>query len=913
MKKLIMYFLAVALVVTLTPTIAFGAANAPDGPYKVQATSSSGTSISLSWEKIDGAKAYQVLQKKGSKYKKVKEVSKTKVTVKKLKKNTVYKFKVKVKGGKAEEIVSAVTKGSKKKNVSSVTLNKKTVELAVGDKTTLKAKLKPSKNKLSSQVKWVSTDKTVATVSKGKVTMKGEGTCRIIAQAHNGIAAICRVASESKLSMGPEIKKYLAATPEAENYAYDVAYDLAYDKTLADDVTGFRTAGSDAEHAAANYIENVYREIGLDSVEQVGVDVDKWQYNGSSLKLRYVDTKGKDQALTVDNGKMISYAAPGTVQLGGNWKNLEIVNMGTGTEEEYDAYYKRTGTSNMNGKIVLVGVDQWNEVWIDGPYVEAANQGAKAIISYQYGGYGSYSGDSINVQDICARDMGIPCTSISPNTAKKIQKAIGDAKAGTMKATLMVDNEVVDDGGTSYNVVGKIDGSKNTGQQIVVSAHYDKYFNGFQDDCTAIGMVVGIAKSMIDSGYKPANDIVFVAHGAEEWGELATSTDWAIGSWEMITQARPEWQGKTLAMINFELPAIDTGSKTAFLRTSKEYGMIADWFNNDSGLLNSVDSFYDKTEIWNDDEVNVTDGISYQENGVPIIMPRLDFNSPWMANYYHTQFDDVSTYSAEVMLDVMNSCGGMAVYLDQQPAMEFDYEDRALQMREAISDVEEKYITAAEREEYSKAVDEFEEAAEVYSMRATDINLRYQEAYASGATQSELDNIRKEGTRFNTKTLSIFKKLQQSIIGLPDYGSIDLKHVGYANNIRFYDQQIEALSDSSVTEDDIWIALNIDGYYEYYAYLFSDATCEANADVVANKDLKAKGKNNWGDILTPSAGTWRTTKAMYALFNAGKTAPADYADIVTQYTTARNAYIDKYKTVFTQEIEDIKALITMMQ
>lgn len=48
----------------------------------------------------------------------------------------------------------------------------------------------------------------------------------------------------------------------------------------------------------------------------------------------------------------------------------------------------------------------------------------------------------------------------------------------------------------------------------------------------AIGLVAGIAKTMIDSGFKPANDIVFVAHGAEEWGRFDTSTDWAIGSWK---------------------------------------------------------------------------------------------------------------------------------------------------------------------------------------------------------------------------------------------------------------------------------------------------------------------------------------------------------------------------------------------
>ena len=72
------------------------------------------------------------------------------------------------------------------------------------------------------------------------------------------------------------------------------------------------------------------------------------------------------------------------------------------------------------------------------------------------------------------------------------------------------------------NVVGRLKGRSDE-QQIIVSGHYDVYFNGFQDDSCAVGLVLAMAKGMVDSGYQPENDILFIAHGAEEWALPARS------------------------------------------------------------------------------------------------------------------------------------------------------------------------------------------------------------------------------------------------------------------------------------------------------------------------------------------------------------------------------------------------------
>ena len=90
----------------------------------------------------------------------------------------------------------------------------------------------------------------------------------------------------------------------------------------------------------------------------------------------------------------------------------------------------------------------------------------------------------------------------------------------------------------------------------MLSAHYDSYFSGFQDDNTAIAMMLGIAKALVDSGFKPRNTIIFCAMAAEEWGVADSNFDWSTGAYEQVFTAHPEWVGKVIADLNFELPAL---------------------------------------------------------------------------------------------------------------------------------------------------------------------------------------------------------------------------------------------------------------------------------------------------------------------------------------------------------------------
>lgn len=914
--------LSLMVAVTMIPMASFATTGGTslNAPVHVTATAYSKTSVKVKWDKVKDADGYIVyFSKTGKTFKRAKEIkSAGKVTYvkRKLAKNRNYYFKVKAfkkkKYSKYSIIVSAST--NKAKNVKKLTLNKSKLRLVAGTSEKVTTKLSPSKNIVSSKVTWQSANNKVATVKNGNITAVAKGNTVIRAFAHDGVcAAISVTVYPDETSM--IVSNFNNQSAACTKFADELGYELAYNMDLADDKTGFRTAGSDAEHRTADYLEDVWNDIGLTDVVKEGVTVDKWQFNDAWLEIKFKNPNGTKNRLKITD--MVSYAAPGTVQLPEkDFSKMEIVEMGMGTEEDYLSYYEKSGAEDMSGKIVLAAVNQFDETWIDGPYEEAYVQGAEAIITYQNGGYGQYNDDTVNIQDICCSNLGIPCVSISPNDAARIKKAIKvDSNA---VAELYVDNYVGDEEGTAYNVVGKIEGTGNTGQQILFAAHYDKYFYGFEDDCVAVGLVAGIAKAMIDSGYKPVNDIYFVAHAAEEWGEFDTGLDWATGSWKEITEAHPEWQGTTLALMNYELPAIDNFKADGFMRTSAENGNIGQEFL-DSNLTGYFKPFYSDGVIVKNDEAELymTDCVSYQQNGVPIFMPRQDNRKTWTKNRYHTKWDnnveekvkDDGVYSKELLKYDLNLYASLAAYIDSKPALELDFGGRCDKLEAALEGAD-AYMNSETIGAYEDALDSMKKAAAKTLAEGQKINLDYAAAVKKGDTEAA-KTLREQGTEYNTRVLKAFCKSQDKLVGLSSSASLCTPHSSVQTNLDLYNATIDALTDNSVTEDDIWIPAELFGWYEYYAYLYSEATCAISQQEMSNSLLD---EDNWGDRLdSQPVDAWKTVKNMYNYYNeTGSEDPQDYKGFVNEYKEYVTLLTDRMQKCFNQEIEGMNEVTDIL-
>ncbi len=701
----------------------------------------------------------------------------------------------------------------------------------------------------------------------------------------------------SDLSMAEDVQSYVDMVDQ--EYAYGIAETLAYDEEYLSNELGWRTSGSDAEHKAADYLADEMRAIGLDEVEKVPVTLDKWQFNDASLTIEGTDI----------DIMPASYATNGTDESG---ITAELVDVGTGFAADYEGV-------DVEGKIALVGVDQWNVAWIDQYMNEAALHGAVAIVSYGLeSGYGAFSDDVINMQDLCAEDV-MPCVSISRNQYKELSKAL---KAGNTTANLTVDNEMIPDGGTGYNIVGKIKG-KSSEQQIIVSGHYDVYFNGFQDDSCAIGLVMAMAKAMVDSGYTPENDILFVAHCAEEWGAIGTQFDWTTGAWEMINNAKPEWAGKTLAMFNFELPALYDGAEQFAVQSDPDFSAMTKKLIEDSGLI--VDASNDiYPEGYNSTTVDtfcLEDGVSYRASGVPhfVNVPGFDTEKKnnWNRDRYHTVADDKDTYDADVMTTNLTTFGAMAIYVDKTPALELDLTATVDDIDEALNEELAK-SAGVDVKEYKEASAELRAAAENLNKQISDINSRYEEAVENGASDKELENIKAEGREINKKTLEAFKYMQDNFIGIILTSDMVIKHIPYQTNIEILDGIVTALEKGELSSKDetsgaLDLAWQINGGAEFGYYNFSPETCEASDKTLLEETNPGNifwGTGKGSELADTSSATISLLEKAGAL-ETGEEVVFD--EEIEVYKSAITAQTDELKKTMDKEIAAMKELTILLK
>ena len=173
-------------------------APAKRGQVLVARAKAAKTSVALSWTKVNGAENYKIYgAKNNGKVKLLKTVSGTtrSWTQKKLKKGTTYKYYVAAFDSYGRITKSAViytnTTGGKKADIKKVTVNKKAFTLKKGKKATIKAKAIASKGtfkKYTSNIRYVSTNTSVATVSKkGVIKAKAKGKCYVYCYAQNGL------------------------------------------------------------------------------------------------------------------------------------------------------------------------------------------------------------------------------------------------------------------------------------------------------------------------------------------------------------------------------------------------------------------------------------------------------------------------------------------------------------------------------------------------------------------------------------------------------------------------------------------------------------------------------------------------------------------------------------------------------
>lgn len=599
------------------------------------------------------------------------------------------------------------------------------------------------------------------------------------------------------------------------DYGYDLAVKM--EEIRSNRSLGYRTAGSKAEFETGEMLKKEMENIGLKNVTKDAFTLDGWEFDHANLK--YADEEielGGYQTTFVTDG----------------YEPFTLVDGGQGTKEDLE-------NKDVEGKFVLVDINQRDNWWINYPAYEAKLHGAAGIIAAQAGGYGEVSDDALNAQDVCGPEDAV-ALSVSANEAKKLREAMTDGK---IDVELDVDSVVTRDT-TSYNIVGTIPGKSD--DMVLMSAHYDSYFSGFQDDNAAIALMMSIAKAIVDSGYQPEKTLVFCAMASEEWGMSDTRYDWSTGAYNEIFTVHPEWVGKVIADINFELPAMSEGD-TDQIRASYELKSYLDTFVQ---TVPAVEGVFEKgtevivpTQTWSDD-------FSLSIAGVPSTVTAL--RGGFAQTHYHSQFDNRETYSKEAFRFHHNLYGMLMLAYDQMAVSPLDFSTRI----EALKEVTDTTVLSNEQASAieEKADQAIQLAKEVYT-KISENNQSYMDALTSG-DDTKASKIYEENKALNENVLATFKTCEDYFVTLTWEDVSQFPHEHSVNNLINLNGALDALQDGNGSEALDDYLYQVDN--NWYAYDFSKETYNHFTDYVIHQSDdrlmwgagRVQGHNDLYDVIS---------------------------------------------------------------
>lgn len=604
------------------------------------------------------------------------------------------------------------------------------------------------------------------------------------------------------------------------NYSYQLAKRM--EDFRSNKILGYRPAGSKAEFETGEMLKNEMEKIGLSHVTKDAITVDGWEFHKAVLT--FTDECGIPRNIQL-GAYQTTFVTDGAME-------FPLVYLNKGTKKDYDGI-------DVNGKLVLVDINQREEWWINYPVYQAHLKGAKALIAVQSGGYGEIDEEALNAQDIAGPDDA-PAFSISRKDAKFLKALL--KKHGEIKVLLDCDTRVRRNC-TTYNITGCIPG-KHKDRIILLSAHYDSYFNGFQDDNTAVSMMFGIAKALLSSGFTPNNTILLCAMAAEEWGVVDSNFDWSTGAYEQIFTVHPEWVGKVIADLNFELPALAHGTR-ARIRSCHEYKKYLEKFLEN--LPELTKAYPDETtvtapiETWSDD-------FSMAIAGIPSMVN--DFTGgTFMETHYHSQFDNDAFYDENVyrlhhelfalLINALDETAvvplcftpvlkklekGMQTVTFDNPLMLSDFN---------LSDILQR------KEHFFSLLKDAEKTAKKEYQQITDINEACRSLLNTGQYE-EAEKLFSSSRYLEQKVLSKFKAEQDAFVRIDWYGNVHYPHEIVWQKIHCLEESIRNLSEGNKSK-----ALR--NIYEIdnnaYAFMFDEEVYRHFTDYVFHQP---KERLKWG-------------------------------------------------------------------
>lgn len=490
---------------------------------------------------------------------------------------------------------------------------------------------------------------------------------------------------------------------------------------------GYRLAGTASDNAAARYLRDQMRLMGLKKVRLEKVPLDVFEPRGASV--------------AVDRGdmppwKIVCSQFAGVLGTPKGGVTGEVVYVGTGTAAEFD------GVGDVEGKIVLVDLALNDIAWLNMPAHEATVRGATAVIftfnpDADTDPYYSVAPDAFGSNDGLYGEDWSPCVYMPWRDGEWLKS---EMDRRTVTATVVSDVRVKlkKDGGFGYNVLGEIPGKVKNGQKTVVTAHHDAYFHAGIDDTSGTTAAMLMAKAMRLSGYKPNRTIVFMLTTGEEYGYANAYWDFLAGSWHGITVTHKDWPGKVAAQINLEGQGHINGEVE--IEISRELNAWAEKIvEANPSLSPRGHEIYSPVSSW-------TDSFPFATAGVPTMT--VSSSGEVYAGRYHSSYDVRELIDWKFFGQLNKLEFRIARALDKG-LLPYNLQDVADDIAETV-DKDQLEATGADATAVAAFVDDvaaFQEAAAAYEADKASIG-----AAQIAATNAELVKIEK---RLNTAFLSL--------------------------------------------------------------------------------------------------------------------------------------------------------------
>lgn len=587
---------------------------------------------------------------------------------------------------------------------------------------------------------------------------------------------------------------------------------------------GYRPAGSRAEFETGEMLKCEMQKLGLSSVTKDAVRVDGWEFKKAVLSYTLEDGREKQVLLGAYQTTMVT----------DGFEEYSLMYLGKGTEKEYEG-------KDVTGKLVLVEINQRNEWWINYPVYQAHLKGAKAVIAVQTGGYGEIDDEALNAQDIAGPEDA-PAFSISRKDAQDLKHLL--EKNEEIRVHLDADTQVKRDCVT-YNITGRIPG-KHPDRIVLLSAHYDSYFSGFQDDNTAVSMMFGIAKALLESKMQPNNTILFCAMAAEEWGVVDSNFDWSTGAYEQVMTAHPEWAGQVIADLNFELPALAHGTR-ARIRSCYEYTAFLETYLKTLQEISMTEAYPQETKItapietWSDD-------FSMAIAGIPSMVNDFTGGS-FMETHYHSQFDNDMYYDEKVYRFHHELFVLLIEALDRTAVVPLNFAPVMRRAAEKMPLKVSKMLGEGWKNESEQLQTIMQEAQKVFEMAGTYEQAEYENlekqneryaGYLSSGQKEQAEHCYQELRKKEKLLLKKFKLEQDTFVRIDWYGNVLYPHEIIGKNMQLLENAIYHLSKKELSQA-LEKLYQIDN--NAYAFMFDEQVYDHFTEYVLHQP---KDRLKWG-------------------------------------------------------------------